>query len=180
MSNAPRMYGILHALSAEADLTDGSLRRAHPELPDRRPTRTGGASPYDLNLYSQSQDYERQLDAYVQQHGALVGRAGQLGDAYAKAAEVAEAVGGEAAIELQVLEAVEELKAALAIGVGVRAVAAVTCPGCACWSLVPARRPMGGWGAACSNLRCAVDGSYRVWSLRRIAEHHVRTSSRAA
>ncbi|RPE27219.1 hypothetical protein [Kitasatospora cineracea] len=180
MSDAPRTYGILQALSAEAELTDGSLRRQHPEVSDRRPTRTGGASPYDLGLYALAQDHAHALGAYVKRHGAAAGQAGRRGDVYAAAAEVADRVGGEAAVELQVLEVVEELKAALAIGAGVRAVAAVTCPGCECWSLVPARGPMGGWGAACSNLRCAVDGSYRTWSLRRIAEHYVRTSSRAA
>ncbi|MGW4803069.1 hypothetical protein [Kitasatospora sp. NPDC004272] len=174
-----RTYGILQVLSAEAGLTDGALRRRQSELPDRRPTRTGGASPYDLGLYSLAQDHEQELTEYIEHHGGA-GAMGQIGNVYTKAVEIADRAGGEAAFELQVLQVVEELKAALATGAGVRAVAAVSCPGCECWSLVPARGPLGGWRAACANLHCAEDDSYRTWSLRRIAEHHVRSAARAA
>lgn len=175
-----RTYGILQVLSAEADLTDGALRRRHSELPDRRPTRTGGASPYDLGLYSLAQDHEQELAEYVERHGGATGAMGQISNVYVQAAEVADRVGVEAALELQVLQVVEDLKAALATGAGVRAVAAMTCPGCGCWSLLPARGPLGGWRAACANLHCAGDDSYRTWSLHRIAEHHVRSAARAA
>lgn len=182
MSSAPRTYGILRSLSAEAELTDGSLRRAHPELPDRRPTRTGGAAPYDLGLYAMAQDHERLVAEFVERHGGdtALGRMSRQGGVFAAAAALAEESGGAVAVELRVLETVEELRAALAVGNGVRAVAAVTCPSCECWSLLPARGPLGAWRAACSNLHCAVEGSYRTWSLRRIAEHHVRTATRAA
>jgi hypothetical protein len=154
------------------------------ELPDRRATRVHAPAPSGLDLVALAQDHEAHVAAYVERHGEVMGRSER---GAVRAFEAAGLIAGRdrtAAEELAVLDMEDYLRTALSSAggreVGVRAVAAISCPQCLCWSLLPIRSPRGGWAAACRRTRCGSAAGPRTWSLNALAVHHVRERSQAA
>ena len=177
-SSAPSTtYGILAAMAADPHWSQASSTRGNgPELPDRRTTRTDTGSPYNLAVYDAARTHEQAVAALVERHRAA-GPGPVRMNVYEAAAEIA-ARSDKAAADFAVVEAEGYLMARILAGDGIAAIAAVSCPACACWGLIPVRIPAAGWGARCSNVRYCTGSSPtlspRTWTLHDVAEHQVR------
>lgn len=148
------------------------------ETPECNSPAPQARSPYNLDLLQLAQEYEAHVAAYVVRHGGRV--SGRSRRQMRELAGLIAAADRDAAFDLAALELADSLRVALVAGDGFRAVQAISCPQCFCYSLLAIPGLGSGWRAACRNLRCAT-GPHdpRVWTLRQIAEHHLR-DTRAA
>lgn len=173
-----------------AALTDGRAPagagevRRRVELGDRRATRSQASAPSRMDLLAVAQEHEANVAAYVARHGVPMEPSGRdRSDLYERAGAIAAAGGAAAAAELEAIDLADWMLAALSdvrtADRGKRAVTAVPCPQCQCWSLLAVPAPRGGWMAACRQVRCGSARGPRTWSLLAVARHQVR-ETRAA
>lgn len=170
MSSARSLQQILDAMAADPYWASAASHGAPPELPDRHITRSTAGVPCNLDVFDLERDHERNVAAVVAKYGQPAPQS-RL-DVYAAADALAAAVPGAGA-DLAAAELTTRLQARIVVGDGLAAVAAITCPDCGCWSLVPVRS-IGGWRATCTRRSCNNPSQPRTWSLRAIAEHHLR------
>lgn len=188
MSSAPgsSTFRLIAALERDRHLAQAASAVVPLEVPDRRPTRVDAAVPLRLDWVQLRQDHEAVLAQFVANYrGAPLEGSGTDRTALHRTvlehlAVAAAETSAQAQDELTIAETVGQLRTLLTAGDGQRAVAAISCPGCYCWSLLPVRAPGGGWRAACRNVRCAITPQIaRTWTLREIAAHQLR-ETRAA
>jgi len=175
-----RTLRLIAALQRDDYYTQaGSAPRQPVEIADRRPTATTRATPYRLDWETLAQDHQEHLAAYVARHGGEIPASGTDRTTLHQQALAAATSSPDAAADLAAVDLADSLAVALAAGDGHRAVTAISCPGCHCWSLLAVRAGAGGWRAACRNLRCGNPQSPSTWTLRQIAAHHVRETAAA-
>ncbi|BFP50096.1 hypothetical protein KCMC57_64640 (plasmid) [Kitasatospora sp. CMC57] len=181
MSSAGTTLRLLAALERD-DRRKSPVHRP-VETPECNSPAPHARTPYNLDLLQLAQDHDANLAAYVARHGGspVANPADRRTDRGAREMAGLIAVGSqEAAFDLAALELSDSLRVALVAGDGERAVQAISCPRCFCYSLLAVPVSGGSWRAACRNLRCAIGPHEpRVWTLRQIAEHHLR-DTRAA
>jgi hypothetical protein len=179
-SSASPLHQILAAMADDPYWgTPAATRPEASQTPDRRPTRTTTGGTYNLTWHALQQDHQRNVADFVAQRsdaqpatGAAGTPAARGGPSVYAAAGLIAAADPAAAAEYAAIEHADRLRAAIAIGEGRTAIAAITCPACGCWSLAPVRG-LTGWRATCLRRHCATPDGPRTWSLRAIARHHL-------